>query len=230
MADSTTDSTQELPFAVPPRAFRLCVVRGDERATRTLHRGMTIVIGSSEEADLSLSDPTVSARHCEVSDLKEGLLVRDLKSKNGLTLGAGKIDSFILRGCRGVFTIGHTRVVVDAGPELEEGGEFGLLGSSEAMQRIRSEIRSLAPLRGAVLISGESGTGKDLVARALHEQSGRAGQFCPLNVAALSESLLDAELFGHEKGAFTGAAFARRGLFEVAHRGTLFLDEIAELS
>jgi DNA-binding NtrC family response regulator len=98
------------------------------------------------------------------------------------------------------------------------------------MQRIRSEIRSLAPLRGAVLISGESGTGKDLVARALHEQSGRSGRYCPLNVAALSESLLDAELFGHEKGAFTGAAVARRGLFEVAHQGTLFLDEIAELS
>src|SRR5690606_3205906 len=120
--------------------------------------------------------------------------------------------------------------------EAEERGvsiatqQLGLIGESEVMMRVRERIRRFARLRAPVLIVGESGTGKDLVARALHVESGREGSYVPLNVAALPDSLIDAELFGHEKGAFTGAIGQRTGLFELAEGGTLFLDEIAEMS
>ena len=102
---------------------------------------------------------------------------------------------------------------------------------SPAMQEVISTIGRAAASRATVLIRGESGTGKELVARALHEQSDRAsGPFVAISCAALSETLLESELFGHEKNAFTGAAAERKGRFELAHGGTLFLDEIGDVS
>lgn len=107
----------------------------------------------------------------------------------------------------------------------------GIVGASESTQRLREQIRRIAPTDATVLIRGESGVGKELVARALHELSLRHDRpFVCLNCAALSESLLESELFGHEKGAFTGASERKLGKFELAHEGTLFLDEIGELS
>ncbi|AKJ64021.1 sigma-54-dependent transcriptional regulator [Kiritimatiella glycovorans] len=109
-------------------------------------------------------------------------------------------------------------------------GLESIIGQSEPMQRIFDKIRQVAPSRATVLIQGESGTGKELVARALHRLSPRAqGPFVPVHCAALSSNLLESELFGHEKGAFTGAVERRRGRFERADGGTLFLDEIAEI-
>ncbi len=106
----------------------------------------------------------------------------------------------------------------------------GLLGRSEPMERLRRLVARLAPTDVPVLVHGETGTGKELVARALHEAGGRRpGPFVAENCGALSEGVLASELFGHEKGAFTGAGQRRRGLFEQAHGGTLFLDEVAEL-
>lgn len=106
-----------------------------------------------------------------------------------------------------------------------------LVGDSGSMRRLREQIRRIAPTDATVLIRGESGVGKELVARALHELSLRHERpFVCLNCAALSESLLESELFGHEKGAFTGASERKLGKFELAHEGTLFLDEIGELS
>jgi DNA-binding NtrC family response regulator len=104
----------------------------------------------------------------------------------------------------------------------------GFVGASRPMQELYRLLRRAAASRHPVLITGESGTGKELVARAIHEASGR-GNFVALNCAAIPENLLESELFGHEKGAFTGAGREKPGLFEAAHRGTLFLDEIAEL-
>jgi len=104
-----------------------------------------------------------------------------------------------------------------------------LIGTSPAIIRLREQIGRLAPVETSVLISGESGTGKELVARALHRLSGRKGRFIAINCAALPETLLESELFGHAKGAFTDARSDRRGLFEEADGGTLFLDEVAEL-
>ncbi len=109
-------------------------------------------------------------------------------------------------------------------------GSIGIIGESESMREVLERIIQIAPVESTVLITGESGTGKELVARGIHQLSSRRHRgFVAVNVAALSESLLESELFGHEKGAFTGAIDLRRGFFEIAHRGTLFLDEIGEM-
>jgi two-component system response regulator HydG len=107
----------------------------------------------------------------------------------------------------------------------------GLVGIAPAMDRLRRLIEAVAPTEATVLIVGETGTGKELVARAVHDESGRrAHGFVPVNCGALSETLLESELFGHVRGAFTGATNSRRGLIEAASGGTLFLDEVGELS
>ena len=113
--------------------------------------------------------------------------------------------------------------------QLERGGERELLGESPAIRKLLADIGRVAPARASVLITGESGTGKELVARSLHRASPRAeGPLVTINCAALTESLLESELFGHERGAFTGAVERKRGLLEVADGGTLLLDEIGE--
>jgi two-component system response regulator HydG len=115
--------------------------------------------------------------------------------------------------------------------ELHGGGYGGIIGSSTPMRRLFRQLDRVAPSDVTVLIAGESGTGKELVARAIHENSGRAtGSFVPINCAAIPETLQESELFGHEKGSFTGATSRRIGRFEQAHGGTLFLDEVGELS
>lgn len=114
--------------------------------------------------------------------------------------------------------------------ETGSGGYGGLVGRSGPMRRLFAQLDRVAPSDVTVLIQGESGTGKELVARAIHAQSGRRGVFVALNCAAIPETLQESELFGHEKGAFTGATARSVGKFEQAHRGTLFLDEVAELS
>ena len=116
--------------------------------------------------------------------------------------------------------------------QVGEAGPFDrLLGDSAAMKRLRADVGRVAPTDATVLLTGESGTGKDLVARSIHAASPRAGEaFVALNASAMPETLAEAELFGHEKGAFTGAVASRPGRFELAHRGTLFLDEIGTLS
>ncbi|MBF5042671.1 sigma-54-dependent Fis family transcriptional regulator [Aggregicoccus sp. 17bor-14] len=109
-------------------------------------------------------------------------------------------------------------------------GRYQMVGSGPAMERIFSLIRRTAPSEGRVLITGENGTGKELIARALHQNSRRKqGPFVKLNCAAVPHELIESELFGHEKGAFTGAVSVRRGKFELAHEGTLFLDEIGDM-
>jgi DNA-binding NtrC family response regulator len=111
----------------------------------------------------------------------------------------------------------------------ETGHDSPLIGESRALNELRERIDRLASIPSPVLVTGESGTGKELVARQLHERSGRRGPFVPLNCAALPEPLFESELFGHVKGAFTGASRTRRGAFENAAGGTLFLDEVGEL-
>src|SRR5205823_84803 len=113
-----------------------------------------------------------------------------------------------------------------------EHGTFGkMIGTSPTMRKVYQVIEQAAPTSASVLISGESGTGKELVAQIIHQLSPRAqAPFVPINCAAIPETLLESEIFGHEKGAFTGASDRREGCFELADRGTLFLDEIAEMT
>ena len=115
--------------------------------------------------------------------------------------------------------------------QLREQGSFGrIIGNSPAIRTVYRVIEQAAPTSASVLISGESGTGKELIAQTIHELSPRATfPFVAINCAAIPETLLESEIFGHEKGAFTGAHDRRTGVFELAHRGTLFLDEIAEM-
>ncbi|WP_242339633.1 MULTISPECIES: sigma-54 dependent transcriptional regulator [Anaeromyxobacter] len=115
--------------------------------------------------------------------------------------------------------------------ELSSGAVGGLLGNAPAFRAVLDTLRQAAPTSATVLLAGESGTGKELAARLVHDLSPRAaGPFVPINCAAIPESLLESELFGHEKGAFTGAAARKEGRFERAHGGTLFLDEVGEMS
>ena len=111
----------------------------------------------------------------------------------------------------------------------ESADHAGIIAKSAVMKEVMETVRQVAPSRTTVLITGESGTGKELVARALHDFSGRPGKLLPVHCAALPASLLESELFGHEKGAFTGATEQRKGRFELADKGTLFLDEIGEI-
>jgi DNA-binding NtrC family response regulator len=115
--------------------------------------------------------------------------------------------------------------------QLRDSGSFGrIIGNSERIRTVYRVIEQAAPTNASVLISGESGTGKELIAQTIHELSPRqAFPFVAINCAAIPETLLESEIFGHEKGAFTGAHDRRTGVFELAHRGTLFLDEIAEM-
>jgi DNA-binding NtrC family response regulator len=116
--------------------------------------------------------------------------------------------------------------------QLREQGSFGsMIGSSPTMRKVYQVVEQAAPTSASVLIWGESGTGKELVAKTIHQLSPRAQQpFVPINCAAIPETLLESEIFGHEKGSFTGATDRREGCFELADRGTLFLDEIAEMT
>jgi len=116
------------------------------------------------------------------------------------------------------------------GGEDKNGVECGLIGESDAIRSVMTLIGKIADTDTTVLVCGESGTGKELIARALHEKSGRPGPFIPVNCGAIPAELLESELFGHEKGAFTNALRTRLGRFELADKGTIFLDEIAEMA
>jgi DNA-binding NtrC family response regulator len=133
------------------------------------------------------------------------------------------------RACEHTALLRENNLLKDAVVRLEGAAE--IYGESAAMQSVREKIARVAPTNATVLITGETGTGKELVARAIHRNSTRANKpFVALNCAAFTETLLESELFGHEKGAFTGADRARQGLFEAANEGTLFLDEAGEMS
>ncbi len=193
------------------------------------------VAGASDAATIVIEDPLVSRVHLELEPRADGLWVRDLGSRNGTWVENLRIDR-----CRvpdgGRIRIGNTELRVEylaneAKDEVWPEERFGVLvGRSQKMRELFAALARVAPSESSVLIQGETGTGKELVARAIHDASPRAnGPFVVVDCGALAESLLDAELFGHTKGAFTGAVAARAGAIEEANGGTVFLDEIGEL-
>ncbi len=190
-------------------------------------------IGAASGSDLRLSDPTVSRHHAEVIPTDAGPLLVDLGSRNGVAVGGRRVPRVHLAPGL-VVTLGAVELAVRARTRRERVGSGesieGVVAASPAMQRVVALVHKLAPLSCTVLIHGESGTGKEALARALHAKGPRAaGPWVVLDGGAVPRTLAESELFGHEKGAFTGADVARPGAFERAEGGTLFLDEIGEL-
>jgi len=192
-------------------------------------------MGSSAQNDLVLADEGVSRIHAEISADEYGFRLRDLGSTNGTLIdGVRAHDVYLRPGAK--LTLGRAELVfepqaTEAAVPLAAEGRFGpLVGSSPAMRELFHVLGRVAPSETTVLIQGESGTGKEIIAEAIHGASPRrGGPFVVFDCSAVSGSLLESELFGHEKGAFTGAAGAREGCLEAADGGTLFLDEIGEL-
>jgi DNA-binding NtrC family response regulator len=230
--DNLTQS--ELP-AVPAHAWVLEICDPWGLARHRLREGEERALGSRGGAAIAVHDPAVSGRHCSVRVERGRLEIADLSSRNGLWAAGARAESlqFEEGGC---FVVGRTLIACrpereeDSAELLAEPPLEGVVGQSLAMRRVARQVRLLAPLRAPVLVRGETGAGKELIAQALHTQSQRAPRpFVALNMGALPGELADAELFGHERGAFTGASVARPGAFEAARGGTLFLDEVAEL-
>jgi DNA-binding NtrC family response regulator len=198
-----------------------------------LAAGSAVSLGTGSTAAIRLQDRTVSGLHCQLAVADEGVIVTDLGSKNGVFVGGARVPRARLDAGAASFVIGRSTVTVRTAHGVAALGTAslpGIIGTSEPMRRVAEEVHRHAGTRAPILIQGESGTGKDLVARAIHALGRPDGPYVPLNVGAIAESLADSELFGHRRGAFTGAVAHRQGAFEQAHQGTLFLDEVAELS
>ena len=212
--------------------FRL-VVDGAERPF--VSSSDRAVLGTHESCDVVLGDRTVSRFHCEITVREGRARVRDLDSKNGtLVDGVSVLESFLHDGAR--LTLGQTTMRFHIGGgevaiPLSRTSQFGLLvGRSAEMRHVFALLEQAAQSKATLLLEGETGTGKEAAAESVHRLSSRREQpFVVVDCSALPPDLLESELFGHEKGAFTGASARRVGAFEAAHGGTVFLDEVGEL-
>ncbi len=223
--------------------MRLDVYR-DDRYLGGYHIGEAsdVRIGRDRRNAVILPHTTVSRHHASLLRQGRRYLLLD-RSSNGTFVNGKKADKVLLDPGAEI-DIGPFRLVLteeemplwakptektSSGKKTLAGTD--LVGASEAMGKLSEAMVKMAPTTATALIMGETGTGKELVARALHDLSPRrAAPFVPINCGAISPDLVESELFGHEKGAFTGAGSERKGAFEQAHRGTLFLDEVGELS
>jgi len=240
VASDLTTATRVLveagrPMAVVHQRCRLEVTAGPDRGKSVDVDRPRLRIGTGPANDLVLSDRSVSRLHAEIELGPEGFRLRDLGSTNGTRVGGLRvIDAFLEPGAK--LRLGATEVRFEAAGEglaqrLDPAGSFGgLVGESVPMRALFAQLRRVAPTDATVLLVGESGTGKDLAAEAIVEASPRKdGPFVIVDCGSLVPTLVEAELFGHEVGAFTGAHAAREGAFELAHGGTLLLDEVGEL-
>jgi DNA-binding NtrC family response regulator len=224
------------PVAIQVRGYALEVVAGDA-ATRTVRATKrSLLVGSDPSCDLVLTDPHVSRLHCRVDIEERDYVLRDLGSTNGTIVAGVRVREACLQdGAQ--LELGGARVRFRLLPEpfeiaLSDSDSFeGLIGQSVAMRELYEILARVAPTDAPVVVQGETGTGKERVARALHTRSRRAaGPFVVFDCGAVPPTLIESELFGHEKGAFTGAGERHAGVFERAAGGTVFLDELGELS
>ncbi|MBI5537270.1 MAG: sigma 54-dependent Fis family transcriptional regulator [Deltaproteobacteria bacterium] len=219
-------------------SYQLTVVHGpDVGATFAVDGHMErsrLYLGHGPLCDLRLNDPRVSRRHATLQAEPQGLRYTDLGSTNGSQVNGVTVLDALLQGGE-TLQIGSTVLKVQqvAAFEVQLPKElcFGKLhGASPEMRRLYPLFQKLADSDLPVVVEGETGTGKEVLAEAIHEAGARAqGPFVVFDCTAVPSSLIEASLFGHERGAFTGAVAARRGLFEEAHGGTLFIDEIGDL-
>lgn len=216
-------------------AVELVVVEGKDRGVRATVRGGVARIGTARGSELELTDPTVSRLHCEIRLRTDTMTLRDHGSTNGTFVGGARIrDADIPMGT--LVRVGQTSLRVEASNtpafvEISDRTSFGeIVGQSLAMRQVYAILERVAQTDTTLLIEGETGTGKDVVARSLHEASRRrSGPFVPIDCGAIPENLFESELFGHVRGSFSGAVSDRKGVFEEAEGGTLFLDEIGEI-
>ncbi|MDQ3030861.1 MAG: sigma 54-interacting transcriptional regulator [Myxococcota bacterium] len=213
----------------------LVILSGSQRGQERVIEGDLFRVGKSVENDLVLVDETVSRLHCEIARERKGYLLRDLGSTNGTLLDGAEIKEVWLKP-GAVITVGKIELKVRPWNERiellpSEKDHFGdVVGTSTVMRQVFGLLERLGPTDATVLIGGETGTGKDVLARSIHASSPRKSKpFVVVDCGAVVSTLIESELFGHEKGAFTGASGMRQGAFELAHGGTLFLDEIGEL-
>ncbi|MBA3671512.1 MAG: sigma 54-interacting transcriptional regulator [Gemmatimonadaceae bacterium] len=193
--------------------------------------GRRWVVGSSDSCDVVIDDPFVSSMHCTLERRAGGaLLVRDRGSRNGTHVDGNPVEGAELR-VGSYLQLGRTTFVAVAAPGSDQPRAMELLrGHDAGLRATVDQALRAAQTDCNLLIVGETGTGKDLLARIVHEGSRRAtGNFVPVNCGGIPRELVGSELFGHEKGAFTGAHAERDGYFAEAHGGTLFLDELGEL-
>jgi DNA-binding NtrC family response regulator len=240
-------ASQELPFnatraislnrsTFKVRRCRWIVIAGPDAGAELFTEKERIRVGSHRSNDLVLArDRAASRHHFEVYHTERGYLLVDLNSTNGTYLDGRRAERvYLTQGSKvraGLSTLSFTPLDEEVTIEPDELGELGgMVGLSEQMRQIFAMIKKIAPMNVPVIIQGETGTGKELVARAIHECSQRrGGPFVVLDCGAIQPSLIESELFGHEKGAFTGAIASRPGAFERADGGTIFLDELGEL-
>jgi transcriptional regulator with GAF, ATPase, and Fis domain len=235
-SDGPTCINDVRPRSVPAlgRTHSLAVVSGPASGTRRVIDGAEIRVGKAPSNDLCLTDPTVSRFHCVVERTPRGLLLRDLGSFNGTQVGGCHVESAYLSPDVPI-QLGNTvlrLVESDEEPPSDVAVASGpqVLGSSRAIRRILSMLPRLALSGANILLEGETGTGKSMVAELIHRMGPRVnGPFVVVDCGALAASLVEGELFGHERGSFTGASERRMGAFEAAEGGTVFLDEIGEL-
>jgi transcriptional regulator with GAF, ATPase, and Fis domain len=224
------------PLQAVVKGFSVVVTRGPDEGQTFSSTAERAILGTHESADFVLKDPTVSRFHCELAVSSGRVSVRDLESTNGTIVnGTSVLHAYVEPGA--TISLGHSEMRFELQPEsvklpLSPRDRFGtMVGRSVAMRRIFEVLERVAATDSTVLLEGETGTGKEAAAESIHGESlRRDGPFVVVDCAAIPSELLESELFGHERGAFTGATSSRSGVFEMASGGTLFLDEIGELS
>jgi DNA-binding NtrC family response regulator len=219
------------------RSFRLRVVAGPDQGKEHMLDEGTTMVGTHADNDLVLTDATVSRYHLEIRVRRDGIEVRDLDTTNGTKHGGARIGSVVLSGAARLRLGKHTEMDVEPVDTSVELGEFGpdrfgdVLGTTQPMKRLFALLAKAAPTEATILLQGETGTGKEAIAEAVHRHSRRSkGPFIVVDCGSIPHELIASELFGHAKGSFTGAGADKQGLIEAANHGTLFLDEIGELA
>jgi DNA-binding NtrC family response regulator len=215
------------------RTIRVMVASGPDKGLERLLDEGTVFVGTHEDCSLRLTDEKVSRRHCELAAVADGVRVVDLGSKNGVRHNGALLERAILAP-GALVKLGATELRFDAidddVPPLEAERFGDLVTRAAPMRSVLGLLGAVAPTDASILLLGETGTGKDVLARAIHAQSKRGQRpFVVIDCGALSATLVQSELFGHKKGAFTGADADREGAFEAASHGTVFIDEIGEL-
>ncbi len=225
----------EAGVSVRTPRFSVQVIEGPDEGRCVDAEAGQLTIGTADGVHLRLSDPTVSRFHAELVATADGIVLRDLDSTNGTRLVGVRLGEVVLTRAA-EFRVGKSKLRLElankhALVEASEASRFGaMIGGSPAMRQIYRLLERAAPTTAPVLITGESGTGKELAARAVHDKSGRKDEvFEIVDCGGLPPTLIESELFGHTRGAFTNAHQDRVGAFQRADGGTLFLDELGEL-